>query len=74
MGHLSADGAVDQIGRDATERMAIAGQVQRDNQLDAVSANLVRAGTNFGETGQNRSIPMECGPKVDQVTRQSDAR
>ena len=31
-------------------------------------------GANFGETGQNRSIPMECGPNVDQVTRQSDAR
>jgi len=26
------------------------------------------------ETAANRSIPMECGSNVDQVTRHSDAR
>jgi len=31
-------------GRTATERMAITGQIQRDNQLDTVSSNLVAAG------------------------------
>jgi hypothetical protein len=44
--------------RDSVERIAIAGQIQWDNQLDAVSANLVRRRSAtccraiFGETGQ----------------------